>query len=76
MLSVTFPASPRKLRLFVLLKALGLGKSDDIFASFGEEPEIHNDVLINMENLLVRTAQVFLCLQAYLEQRMRKHTLY
>jgi DNA-directed RNA polymerase subunit B len=55
MLSVTFPASPRKLRLFVLLKALGLGKSDDIFASFGEEAEIRNDVLINMENLLVRS---------------------
>ena len=55
LLSVTFPASPRKLRLFVLLKALGLGKSDDIHASFGDEPEIRNDVLINMENLLVRS---------------------
>ena len=55
MLSVTFPASPRKLKLFVLLKALGLGKTDDILASFGDEAEIRNDVLINLENLLVRS---------------------
>ena len=55
MLSVTFPASPRKLRLFVLLKALGLGKTENIMASFGEDAEIRNDVLINLENLLVRS---------------------
>ncbi|AJF60324.1 MAG: DNA-directed RNA polymerase subunit B'' [Candidatus Diapherotrites archaeon] len=54
-LNVTFPASPRKLKLFVLLKALGLGKSDDIIEAFGTRLEAQNDVLINLETLLVRS---------------------
>ena len=53
--SVTFPASPRKLKLFVLLKALGLESPAEIRNSFGEEQEIQNDVLINQENLDVNT---------------------
>ncbi|MBI2598090.1 MAG: DNA-directed RNA polymerase subunit B'', partial [Candidatus Diapherotrites archaeon] len=51
MLSVTFPASPRKLKLFVLLRALGLGKKDEeIMSSFSDELIVQNDVLINIEN--------------------------
>ncbi len=48
LLSVTFPASPRKLRLFALLKALGL-KNEEILGAFPDIPEIMNDILINME---------------------------
>jgi DNA-directed RNA polymerase beta subunit len=55
MLNVTFPSSPRKLKLFVLLKALGLSGIKDIMAAFPEEREIQNDVLINLENLLIKS---------------------
>lgn len=55
--SVTFPASPRKLKLFVLLKALGLEGAAEIRNAFGEEIEIQNDVIVNLENLDVRTQE-------------------
>ncbi|MFH1257154.1 MAG: DNA-directed RNA polymerase subunit B'' [Candidatus Diapherotrites archaeon] len=55
LLSVTFPASPRKLRLCVLLKALGLKQNQEIIDAFPEEKEIQNDVLVNIETLSVRT---------------------
>ncbi|MCX8158593.1 MAG: DNA-directed RNA polymerase subunit B'' [Candidatus Diapherotrites archaeon] len=54
LLSVTFPSSPRKLKLFVLLRALGL-ENNEIKNAFGEEVEVQNDVLINLENLDVKT---------------------
>ncbi len=54
-LNVTFPSSPRKLKLFVLLKALGLKSNKDILNAFTEDSEIRNDILINIENLLIRT---------------------
>jgi DNA-directed RNA polymerase subunit B len=53
--SATFPASPRKLKMFVLLKALGLESPADIRNAFGDELEIQNDVLVNQENLDVKT---------------------
>ncbi|MDP2666786.1 MAG: DNA-directed RNA polymerase subunit B'' [Candidatus Diapherotrites archaeon] len=49
MLSVTFPASPRKLRLFALLRALGLKDEQEIQNAFPDSPEVRNDVLINSE---------------------------
>ncbi|MCR4369251.1 MAG: DNA-directed RNA polymerase subunit B'' [archaeon] len=55
LLNVTFPASPRKLKLFVLLKALGLKTTQAIQDAFIDQQEIQNDVLINVENLLVKT---------------------
>ncbi len=55
MLNVTFPASPRKLKLFVLLKALGMGKVEEIMTAFSDETIILNDVLINIENLFVKS---------------------
>ncbi len=55
MLNVTFPASPRKLQLFVLLKALGMKIPKDVIEAFPEEKEITNDVLINLENIAVKT---------------------
>jgi len=54
-LNVTFPASPRKLKLFVLLKALGLKTTQAIKDAFVDELEVQNDVLINNENLLVKS---------------------
>ncbi len=54
MLGVTFPASPKKLRLFVLLKALGLKTKREIMDAFPEEMEIQNDVLLNLENTPVK----------------------
>lgn len=56
-LSVSFPASPRKLKLFVLLKALGLKSGKEIIEAFAEEPEIHNDVLLNLEQTDVKTEE-------------------
>lgn len=53
-LNVTFPASPRKLQLFVLLKALGLKSQKDIEDAFPKEKEIINDVLINLEGSTVK----------------------
>src|SRR3989344_3048769 len=54
-LGVTFPASPRKLKLFVLLKALGLRTPQAITDAFIDQKEIQNDVMINNENLLVKS---------------------
>lgn len=54
MLSVSFPASPRKLRLFTLLKALGLDSDAQIVEAFDERTQIQNDVLLNLEQLLVK----------------------
>ncbi|PIN85207.1 MAG: hypothetical protein COV47_03340 [Candidatus Diapherotrites archaeon CG11_big_fil_rev_8_21_14_0_20_37_9] len=54
-LNVTFPASPRKLKLFVLLKALGLKTTQTIREGFPDDLELQNDVMINMENLLVKS---------------------
>ncbi|MDP2974088.1 MAG: DNA-directed RNA polymerase subunit B, partial [Candidatus Diapherotrites archaeon] len=56
-LSVTFPASPRKLKMFVLLKALGLKTVREIREAFPEEKEIENDILVNWENCLVKTEE-------------------
>lgn len=51
LLSVTFPASPRKLKLFVLLKALGINTTEDITAGFSAHEDIANDVLLNLEDI-------------------------
>ncbi|MBI4043745.1 MAG: DNA-directed RNA polymerase subunit B'' [Candidatus Diapherotrites archaeon] len=53
-LSVTFPASPRKLRLFVLLKALGLKNDEEITKAFANTKEVQNDVLLNLENMEIK----------------------
>jgi DNA-directed RNA polymerase subunit B len=50
MLYVAFPSSPKKLKLFVLLKALGLTKLDQMLDAFSPAREIRNDVLLNWEN--------------------------
>jgi len=57
LLSVTFPSSPRKLKLFVLLKALGLKTKKEISDAFTDEKEIENDVLLNWEQTDVKTEE-------------------
>lgn len=57
LLSVTFPSSPRKLNLFVLLKALGLGSLKEISNAFGESVEIQNDILLNWQNCEIKTEE-------------------
>jgi len=50
LLYVRFPSSPKKLKLFVLMRALGMESVKDIKSAFtlGKE-EVQNDVLLNIE---------------------------
>lgn len=51
MLYVTFPSSPKKLKLFVLMKALGMDTLEEIRSAFTySEAEVENDILLNWEN--------------------------
>ena len=54
LLYVTFPTSPRKLLLFTLFKALGLKTKKEIFDAFPEEKEVHNDLLLNLEECEIK----------------------
>lgn len=57
MLSVTFPSSPKKLKLFVLLKALGLKTLREFKDAFPDEKEIENDLLLNWQQTIVKTEE-------------------
>ncbi len=57
MLNITFPSSPRKLKLFVLLKALGLKTLKEFKDAFPEEKEVENDILVNWQNTFVKTEE-------------------
>ena len=57
LLSVSFPASPRKLRLFTLFKALGLEQDKEIIGAFDERLEVQNDIALNLEQLLVKNQE-------------------
>jgi len=52
-LEVSFPSSPKKLKLFVLLRALGLEKVEDFLDAFEDIPEVRNDVLLNYSRMNV-----------------------
>jgi len=56
-LYVTFPSSPKKLKLFVLLKGLGLKTIKEFKDAFPEEKEIENDILLNWQNTFVKTEE-------------------
>ncbi len=56
-LTVTFPASPRKMRLFVLLRALGLKSFKEFQDAFPDETEVQNDVRVNWELTDVKTEE-------------------
>jgi DNA-directed RNA polymerase beta subunit len=57
MLEVTFPSSPKKLKLFILLKALGFEKLSDYLDAFMKQDEIKNDVLLNFNKINVETQE-------------------
>lgn len=56
-LYVTFPSSPRKLKLFVLLKALGLEKDKELENAFTDLMQVKNDFMINLEANEVKDSQ-------------------
>jgi len=57
MLNITFPSSPKKLKLFVLLKALGLKTMREFRDAFPVEKEIENDILLNWQNTFVKNEE-------------------
>ena len=57
MLNITFPSSPKKLKLFVLLKALGLKSLREFKDAFPQEKEIENDILLNWQNTFVKNEE-------------------
>ncbi|MCD6434409.1 MAG: DNA-directed RNA polymerase subunit B'' [Candidatus Diapherotrites archaeon] len=56
-MNVSFPSSPRKLKLITLIKALGLTGKREILNAFEDIPEVQNDVLINLEECDVKTEE-------------------
>jgi DNA-directed RNA polymerase subunit B" len=54
LMSISFPTSPKNLNLFIVLKALGLSKKEDVMEAFSEKREVRNDVLLNLENIEAR----------------------
>ncbi len=46
---LSFPASPKNLNVIPVIKALGLGTDEDILTAFHPDPEIVNDILLNLE---------------------------
>ena len=56
-LTVTFPASPKKLKLYVLLLALGMKNAKEMIGAFSNIKEIQNDILLNLENMEIKKEQ-------------------
>ncbi len=55
MMYVRFPSSPKKLKLFVLMRALGMESENDIKAAFTlGEKAVQNDVLLNLEQTEIK----------------------
>lgn len=46
-----FPASPKNLNLFIILKALGFGTKQKLFEAFSDRQEMVNDILLNLEGI-------------------------
>ncbi|MEM0372462.1 MAG: DNA-directed RNA polymerase subunit B'' [archaeon] len=51
---ISFPASPKNLNIFIVLKALGFDTKAKMIKAFSEKPEVLNDVLINLEGLEIK----------------------
>jgi DNA-directed RNA polymerase subunit B" len=49
LMHLNFPSSPKNISLFVILKALGFGKDEDILKAFSERPEVKNEILLGLE---------------------------
>jgi len=59
-LEVSFPSSPKKLKLFVLLRALGLETVEDFIDAFEDIPEVKNDILLNYSRMNVESQEAAL----------------
>jgi DNA-directed RNA polymerase subunit B len=57
LLEVSFPSSPKKLKLFTLLRALGLETFEDYKNAFSNKTEVRNDVLLNFEKIGVESEE-------------------
>jgi len=57
LLEVSFPSSPKKLKLFTLLRALGLETFEDYKSAFSDKIEVRNDVLLNFEKIGVESEE-------------------
>jgi DNA-directed RNA polymerase subunit B" len=51
---ISFPASPKNLNIFIVLKALGFDTKAKMIKAFAEKPEVLNDILINLEGLEIK----------------------
>ena len=56
-LEINFPSSPKKLKFFVLLRALGFKTKEDFTNAFENIAEIQNDVLLNFSRLDVMSEE-------------------
>lgn len=56
-LEVAFPSSPKKLKLFTLLRGLGLETFEEFSAAFSNKLEVKNDVLLNFEKMGVESEE-------------------
>jgi len=56
-LEISFPSSPKKLKFFVLLKALGFKTKEEFINSFEKIPEVQNDVLLNYSRLSLESEE-------------------
>lgn len=54
--TIDFPSLPGTLPLFIVVKALGLDKDEDILSAFSERPEIKNEILLSLEGTEVKNA--------------------
>jgi DNA-directed RNA polymerase subunit B" len=57
MVYVSFPTSPKNLNLFIVLKALGLDKKQDLLEAFSDKREVINDILLNLESIEARNQE-------------------
>jgi len=56
-LEINFPSSPKKLKLFVLLRALGFKTKEDFVNAFEKTRIVQNDVLLNFSRLNVESEE-------------------
>lgn len=49
LLHVVFPAAPKDLPLVTVLRALGMEKKEEILSAFPADPQVNNDLYLNME---------------------------
>ncbi|MFH1094951.1 MAG: DNA-directed RNA polymerase subunit B'' [Candidatus Micrarchaeota archaeon] len=53
-LHCVFPAAPKDLSLIAVMRALGLESNEEIKKAFSDDPQILNDLLLNMEEDLTK----------------------